>query len=136
MSLIKNPEFLSRVSERMKQVALEKDTRRFDAATIAEKIKSRVIGQDLIADTIASFVARKAARRNKKGTIANILISGPTSNVDSGTFTGVIPAGSTTPVAINIERSTARLDGQGGRAYGTLPKGVDAKAIIDRAYPV
>jgi ATP-dependent Clp protease ATP-binding subunit ClpA len=78
MSLIKNPEFLSRVSERMKQVALEKDTRRFDAATIAEKIKSRVIGQDLIADTIASFVARKAARRNKKGTIANILISGPT----------------------------------------------------------
>ena len=78
MSLIKNPDFLSRVSERMKQVALEKDTRRFDAATIAEKIKSRVIGQDLIADTIASFVARKAARRNKKGTIANILISGPT----------------------------------------------------------
>ena len=30
----------------------------------------------------------------------------------------------------------ARLGGQGGRAYGTLPAGVDAKAIIDRAYPV
>jgi putative acyl-CoA dehydrogenase len=29
----------------------------------------------------------------------------------------------------------ARLDGQGGRAYGTLPAGVDATAIIDRAYP-
>jgi putative acyl-CoA dehydrogenase len=30
----------------------------------------------------------------------------------------------------------ARLDGQGGRVYGTLPSGVDAEAIIDRALPV
>jgi putative acyl-CoA dehydrogenase len=30
----------------------------------------------------------------------------------------------------------ARLDGQGGRVYGTLPRGVDATAIIDRALPV
>jgi putative acyl-CoA dehydrogenase len=29
----------------------------------------------------------------------------------------------------------ARLGGQGGRTYGTLPVGVDAAAIIDRAYP-
>jgi putative acyl-CoA dehydrogenase len=29
----------------------------------------------------------------------------------------------------------ARLDGQGGRVYGTLPRGVDARAIIDRALP-
>jgi putative acyl-CoA dehydrogenase len=28
-----------------------------------------------------------------------------------------------------------RLGGEGGRAYGTLPAGVDAAAIIDRAYP-
>jgi ATP-dependent Clp protease ATP-binding subunit ClpB len=78
MSLMKNPDFLARMKERMDQAAREKDTRRYDAAAIAEKIKSRVIGQDLIADTVASFVARKAARRTKKGTIANILISGPT----------------------------------------------------------
>ena len=30
----------------------------------------------------------------------------------------------------------ARLSGQGGRVYGTLPAGVDAKAIIDRTYLV
>ncbi len=29
----------------------------------------------------------------------------------------------------------ARLDGQSGRTYGTLPRGVDARAIIDRALP-
>jgi putative acyl-CoA dehydrogenase len=29
-----------------------------------------------------------------------------------------------------------RLAGEGGRVYGTLPAGVDARAIIDRAYPV
>jgi putative acyl-CoA dehydrogenase len=29
-----------------------------------------------------------------------------------------------------------RLAGQGGRVYGTLPPGVDAGAIIERAYPV
>jgi putative acyl-CoA dehydrogenase len=29
----------------------------------------------------------------------------------------------------------ARLAGEAGRAYGTLPAGVDAKAIIDRALP-
>src|ERR1700751_1772308 len=78
MSLMNNADFLNRMKERMDQAAREKDTRRYDAATIAEKIKSRVIGQDLIADTVSSFIARKAARRTKKGTIANILISGPT----------------------------------------------------------
>jgi putative acyl-CoA dehydrogenase len=30
----------------------------------------------------------------------------------------------------------SRLAGEGGRVYGTLPSGVDAKSIIDRAYPV
>jgi putative acyl-CoA dehydrogenase len=29
-----------------------------------------------------------------------------------------------------------RLGGEGGRVYGTMPPGVDAKAIIDRALPV
>jgi putative acyl-CoA dehydrogenase len=29
----------------------------------------------------------------------------------------------------------ARLGGEGGRAYGTLPLGVDARAIVDRALP-
>ena len=29
----------------------------------------------------------------------------------------------------------ARLGGEGGRAYGTLPRGVDARAIVDRALP-
>jgi putative acyl-CoA dehydrogenase len=29
----------------------------------------------------------------------------------------------------------SRLNGEGGRVYGTLPNGIDAKAIIDRALP-
>jgi putative acyl-CoA dehydrogenase len=29
----------------------------------------------------------------------------------------------------------ARLGGEAGRAYGTLPRGVDARAIVDRAFP-
>jgi putative acyl-CoA dehydrogenase len=29
----------------------------------------------------------------------------------------------------------ARLDGAGGRVYGTLPRGVDAEAIVERALP-
>ncbi len=30
----------------------------------------------------------------------------------------------------------ARLDGDGGRVYGTLPPGIDAEAIVDRALPL
>jgi putative acyl-CoA dehydrogenase len=40
------------------------------------------------------------------------------------------------PPAVADAFCAARLGGEGGRAYGTLPRGVDAKAIIDRAYPV
>ena len=29
----------------------------------------------------------------------------------------------------------SRLDGDGGRAYGTLPAGVDLRAIVDRHRP-
>ena len=78
MSLMNNPAFMARLKEKMDQAQAEKDTRKFDAAEISAKIKKRVIGQDLIADQIAQFVARKAARRVKKGTLGNILISGPT----------------------------------------------------------
>jgi putative acyl-CoA dehydrogenase len=37
------------------------------------------------------------------------------------------------PAAVADAFCAARLGGEGGRAYGTLPTGVDAKAIIDRA---
>jgi putative acyl-CoA dehydrogenase len=40
------------------------------------------------------------------------------------------------PPAVADAFCAARLAGEGGRVYGTLPRGVDAKAIIDRAYPV
>ena len=30
----------------------------------------------------------------------------------------------------------ARLNGEGGRVYGTLPSGIDAQAIIERAFSV
>jgi putative acyl-CoA dehydrogenase len=40
------------------------------------------------------------------------------------------------PPAVADAFCASRLAGEGGRAYGTLPAGVDAKAIIDRAYPV
>jgi putative acyl-CoA dehydrogenase len=40
------------------------------------------------------------------------------------------------PAEVSDAFCVSRLGGQGGRAYGTLPAGVDAKAIIDRAYPV
>jgi putative acyl-CoA dehydrogenase len=39
------------------------------------------------------------------------------------------------PPAVADAFCAARLSGQGGRVYGTLPAGVDAKAIIDRALP-
>ncbi|HEX8977340.1 MAG TPA: acyl-CoA dehydrogenase family protein [Solirubrobacteraceae bacterium] len=40
------------------------------------------------------------------------------------------------PPAVADAFCAARLDGAGGRMYGTLPRGVDAGAIIDRALPV
>jgi putative acyl-CoA dehydrogenase len=39
------------------------------------------------------------------------------------------------PSAVSDAFCAARLGGEGGRVYGTLPAGVDAKAIIDRALP-
>jgi putative acyl-CoA dehydrogenase len=40
------------------------------------------------------------------------------------------------PSAVSDAFCAARLGGEGGRVYGTLPAGVEAKAIIDRALPV
>ncbi len=40
------------------------------------------------------------------------------------------------PPAVADAFCASRLAGEGGHAYGTLPAGVDARAIIDRAYPV
>jgi putative acyl-CoA dehydrogenase len=40
------------------------------------------------------------------------------------------------PAAVADAFCAARLAGEGGHVYGTLPLGVDAGAIIDRAYPV
>jgi putative acyl-CoA dehydrogenase len=39
------------------------------------------------------------------------------------------------PGAVAGAFCAARLGGEGGRAYGTLPGSADARAIIDRAYP-
>ncbi|HZU40970.1 MAG TPA: acyl-CoA dehydrogenase family protein [Solirubrobacteraceae bacterium] len=39
------------------------------------------------------------------------------------------------PPAVADAFCAARLDGQGGRVYGTLPTGVDAAAIVERALP-
>ena len=39
------------------------------------------------------------------------------------------------PTAVADAFCAARLDGGGGRVYGTLPRGVDAEAIIERALP-
>jgi putative acyl-CoA dehydrogenase len=39
------------------------------------------------------------------------------------------------PPAVSDAFCAARLDGGGGRVYGTLPSGVDAGAIVDRALP-
>jgi putative acyl-CoA dehydrogenase len=40
------------------------------------------------------------------------------------------------PPAVSDAFCASRLAGESGRVYGTLPAGVDAKAIIDRAFPV
>jgi putative acyl-CoA dehydrogenase len=40
------------------------------------------------------------------------------------------------PGAVADAFCAARLAGEGGRVFGTLPAGVDAKAIVDRAFPV
>ena len=39
------------------------------------------------------------------------------------------------PPAVADAFCAARLAGEGGRVFGTLPAGVDAEAIIDRALP-
>jgi len=39
------------------------------------------------------------------------------------------------PPAVADAFCAARLAGEGGRVYGTLPAGIDARAIIDRAFP-
>jgi putative acyl-CoA dehydrogenase len=39
------------------------------------------------------------------------------------------------PPAVADAFCATRLDGQGGRVYGTLPRGVEAPAIIERALP-
>ena len=39
------------------------------------------------------------------------------------------------PPAVADAFCAARLNGDGGRVYGTLPAGVDAGAIVDRALP-
>ena len=39
------------------------------------------------------------------------------------------------PDAVSDGFCAARLGGGGGRAYGTLPVGVDVRAIVDRALP-
>ena len=39
------------------------------------------------------------------------------------------------PAAVADAFCAARLGGEGGRAYGTLPPGVDAVAIVDRHRP-
>jgi putative acyl-CoA dehydrogenase len=39
------------------------------------------------------------------------------------------------PPAVSDAFCAARLHGEGGRVYGTLPTGVDAAAIIERAWP-
>ncbi len=46
-----------------------------------------------------------------------ILISGPKSDTASGTFTGVVPAGGTSPVAINLETGSI-LKVQGDTSFG------------------
>lgn len=46
-----------------------------------------------------------------------ILITGPTGDINSGTFTGVIPTGGTTPVAINLETASV-LKVQGDNSVG------------------
>ena len=40
------------------------------------------------------------------------------------------------PPAVADAFCASRLGGEGGRVYGTLPRGVDAEAIIERALPV
>ena len=40
------------------------------------------------------------------------------------------------PAAVADAFCAARLDGEGGRVYGTLPAGIDAKAIVGRALPI
>jgi len=77
MNLAKNPKFLGQLADAIKEREGAAGPK-IDGPAIAEKIKSRVLGQDAIADTVASFIARRASRPKARGTLANILISGPT----------------------------------------------------------
>jgi putative acyl-CoA dehydrogenase len=86
---------------------------RLDAHLAA--VRERVAG--LFSDSDPQFGARRLVEDLAVGLQASLLVRNSTLEVADAFC-------------------AARLAGEGGRVYGTLPSGVDAKAIIDRAFPV
>ena len=78
MTLLSNKQFMERAFRAAEQRKQQRDTRRFDRTVIADKIKARVIGQDVLADEIAMEIYRKASRKTREKTLINFIISGPT----------------------------------------------------------
>lgn len=78
MTLLSNTQFMERAFRTAALRKQQRDTRRFDKAVIAGKIKERVIGQDVLADEIATEIYLKASRKERNRTLINFIISGPT----------------------------------------------------------
>ena len=85
---------------------------------ISYKGISDATGIELLTGNTGEFESTGTVDLSGGGTgKTGILISGPETDTAQGTFTGVIPAGDTSPVAINLE-SGSTLKVQGDASYG------------------
>jgi hypothetical protein len=99
-------------------VTLNSDAIVNNEGTISYKGVSNATGVELVTGYTGEFEETGAVDLTGTGTgKTGILISGIASDPDSGTFTGVIPSGGTSPVAINIE-SGAVVKVQGDTSFG------------------
>ncbi|MGH6878370.1 MAG: beta strand repeat-containing protein, partial [Rhizomicrobium sp.] len=79
---------------------------------------SAAVGVEMVTGYTGEFESSGKMTLTGTGTgKIGILISGKSSDPDSGTFTGIIPTGDTVPVAIDLE-SGSTLDVQGDESYG------------------
>jgi putative acyl-CoA dehydrogenase len=87
-----------------------------DARLDAHLERVRALGDDVFASEDPQFSARRVVEDLAVALQASLLVR-------------------FAPPAVSDAFCAARLAGQGGRVYGTLPAGVEAAAIVDRALP-
>lgn len=72
------PENKAKLNEKLKAAEQERTAKRVDPKAIAATLKARVIGQDALADAVATTVARRLAMKRRGKPVCTVLVSGPT----------------------------------------------------------